>query len=104
MRSIKRGQLPLLILGLLRQEREMYGYAIRQAVARMAEGNYELKEGTLYPLLRLLEEQGLIEHSVRPSSDGPPRKYYRLTESGLRYLETEKQSLQALATFVGGSS
>ncbi len=59
-----------------------YGYSLRQALAARGMG---IEEGTLYPLLRRLEAQGLLESEWR-IEDGPPRRYYRLSEAGGRAL------------------
>jgi PadR family transcriptional regulator PadR len=40
------------------------------------------KQGALYPVLRSLERIGLLQSQVEPSTSGPPRRYYRITESG----------------------
>ena len=55
-----------------------YGYSLRQSLA--ARG-MEIEEGTLYPLLRRLESQGLLESEWR-IEDGPPRRYYKLSVAG----------------------
>lgn len=55
-----------------------YGYSLRQSLA--ARG-MEIEEGTLYPLLRRLESQGLLESEWR-IEDGPPRRYYKLSAAG----------------------
>ena len=55
-----------------------YGYSLRQSLA--ARG-MEIEEGTLYPLLRRLETQGLLVSEWR-IEDGPPRRYYKLSPAG----------------------
>jgi PadR family transcriptional regulator PadR len=55
-----------------------YGYSLRQ---RLAEHGMEIEEGTLYPLLRRLEGQGLLTSEWR-IEDGPPRRYYELSDEG----------------------
>lgn len=57
-----------------------YGYSLRQ---RLAEHGMEVEEGTLYPLLRRLENQGLLSSEWR-IEDGPPRRYYMLSDEGRR--------------------
>lgn len=62
-----------------------YGYAI---AARLDEaGLGEIKGGTLYPLLRRLEEAGDVSIEWRPGEGGPGRKYYEITADGRRRLE-----------------
>ena len=67
--ELRRGALVLATLSQLRSAR--YGYSLRQA---LAEQGMPIEEGTLYPLLRRLEEQGLLASDWR-IEDGPPRRY-----------------------------
>ena len=46
-----------------------------------------MKQGTLYPVLRSLEENSLLESTVEPSVSGPPRRYYKITKDGRVALE-----------------
>jgi PadR family transcriptional regulator, regulatory protein PadR len=78
--ELRRG---VVVLGVLSRLREpQYGYSLRQALA--AHG-LPIEEGTLYPLLRRLETQGLLVSEWR-IEDGPPRRYYRLSQEGERVL------------------
>jgi DNA-binding PadR family transcriptional regulator len=74
--ELRRGVLVLAVLTRLREPR--YGYSLRQA---LAERGMPIEEGTLYPLLRRLESQGLLASEWR-IEDGPPRRYYRLNSEG----------------------
>ncbi|HXQ13568.1 MAG TPA: PadR family transcriptional regulator [Caulobacteraceae bacterium] len=74
--ELRRGVLVLAVLSQLRAAE--YGYSLRQALA--ARG-MPIEEGTLYPLLRRLEGQGLLVSEWR-IEDGPPRRYYRLSATG----------------------
>jgi PadR family transcriptional regulator PadR len=79
-RELRRGVLELVLLSLLQKE-DMYGY---QLVAHIASHDqlFEIKEGTLYPILYRMEDRHWIE-SYRDSPDrGVPRKYYKLTDEG----------------------
>jgi PadR family transcriptional regulator, regulatory protein PadR len=66
-------------LALLRNN-ERYGFELARRLAN-ADG-LVTSEGTLYPLLGRLRKEGLVETTWRESSDGPPRRYYRLTSAG----------------------
>ena len=57
-----------------------YGYSLRQS---LAEKGMPIEEGTLYPLLRRLESQGLLASEWR-IEDGPPRRYYVLNKAGIQ--------------------
>jgi DNA-binding PadR family transcriptional regulator len=74
--ELRRGVLVLAVLSQLRTPQ--YGYSLRQALA--ARG-MPIEEGTLYPLLRRLEEQGLLTSEWR-IEEGPPRRYYTLSPKG----------------------
>jgi DNA-binding PadR family transcriptional regulator len=78
--ELRRGSLVLAILACLRKSH--YGYALRQA---LAEAGLEIAEGTLYPLLRRLESQGLLT-SEWFVEDNRPRRYYRTSAEGRRAL------------------
>jgi PadR family transcriptional regulator PadR len=74
--ELRRGALVLAVLSQLRTAQ--YGYSLRQALAVLG---MPIEEGTLYPLLRRLEAQGLLASAWR-IEDGPPRRYYLLSPQG----------------------
>ena len=74
--DLRKGVLVLAVLSQLRTPQ--YGYSLRQA---LAERGMPIEEGTLYPLLRRLEAQGLLD-SAWQADDGPPRRYYELSAQG----------------------
>jgi len=76
--ELRRGVLMLAVLSQLRKNG--YGYSLRQALG--AKG-MPIEEGTLYPLLRRMEEQGLLQSEWK-IEDGPPRRYYRRSREGER--------------------
>jgi DNA-binding PadR family transcriptional regulator len=67
----------LAVLSQLRSQQ--YGYSLRQALA--AKG-MAIEEGTLYPLLRRLEEKGFLDSEWRIEENNPPRRYYQLSPQG----------------------
>ena len=75
--QLKKGVLELCVLALI-SRRDSYAYEI---AARLAEG-IDMGEGTIYPLMRRMQSDGLVETYLVESSSGPPRKYYKLTEAG----------------------
>jgi DNA-binding PadR family transcriptional regulator len=79
--ELRRGAVVLAVFSQLREPQ--YGYSLRQALA--AKG-MPIEEGTLYPLLRRLEAQGLLSSEWR-IEDGPPRRYYQLSEQGAKLYE-----------------
>lgn len=75
--QLKRGTLELCALSVVSRG-DCYGYEL---VARISEC-MEITEGTIYPLMKRLKDSGLIESYIVESPEGPPRKYYRITEAG----------------------
>ena len=78
--ELRRGSLVLAVLACLRTER--YGYTLRQALA--ADG-LEMEESTLYPLLRRLESQGLLDSEWR-EEEKRKKRFYRLSPAGTAML------------------
>jgi PadR family transcriptional regulator PadR len=86
--QMRRGTLQYCVLALLAEE-ERYGFDLVRALAQ-ADGMVT-SEGTIYPLLSRLRRDGLVESTWQESPSGPPRRYYRLTESGRAALEGFKR-------------
>ena len=89
--ELRRGTLVLTVLSQL--DRKQYGYSLNQS---LAEQGVEIDQSTLYPLLRRLEKQGLLESewSVEGSR---PRRYYALSPMGRETLKTLKEEWFALS-------
>jgi len=90
--ELRRGSLPLAVLAALRSE--LYGYTLRK---HLAEHGMAIDEGTLYPLLRRLESQGLLVSEWR-EEDKRNKRFYRLSADGkaiLKQLLTEWKSIHA---------
>ena len=90
-KSLMTGSTTLLILSLLSGE-EMYGYQMITELARRSDHTFELKEGTLYPILHGLEQDGLVTAREQAAPSGRMRRYYHITEAGLRSLEEKRQA------------
>jgi PadR family transcriptional regulator, regulatory protein PadR len=88
--ELRRGVLVLAVLSQLRTAQ--YGYSLRQALAGRG---MPIEEGTLYPLLRRLEEQELLASEWR-IEEGPPRRYYKLSAKGIRAYKELTESWNAL--------
>ena len=88
--ELRRGVVVLATLSQLRKPR--YGYELRQA---LAEKGMPIEEGTLYPLLRRLEAQGVLSSEWK-IEDGPPRRYYALNADGRRLLARLAGSWQGM--------
>ena len=81
----------MLVLALLKQG-EMYGYQIIEELDRRSEHVFQMKEGTLYPVLHGLEQKGYLEAYRQEAPTGRVRKYYHLTRKGGEALRTEAES------------
>ncbi|QVM84483.1 PadR family transcriptional regulator [Novosphingobium decolorationis] len=75
--QLKKGVLGLCVLALL-SRRNSYAYEI---ASRMADA-VDMGEGTIYPLMRRMQKDGLVSTYLEESPSGPPRKYYAITEAG----------------------
>ena len=84
--QFKKGALELCVLAIL-SEGDCYGYDL---VTQISE-HISITEGTIYPLLRRLKDDGQVETYLQESSSGPPRKYYRITEHGREVLASSTQ-------------
>lgn len=94
--ELRRGALALAVLS--RLTKAEYGYSLRQA---LAERGMPIEEGTLYPLLRRLEAQGLLASEWR-IEDGPPRRYYVLSAAGAALYRDLAQSWRDLVATMDG--
>lgn len=88
--ELRRGVVVLATLSQLRKPR--YGYELRQA---LADRGMPIEEGTLYPLLRRLETQGVLASEWK-IEDGPPRRYYVLNAEGRKLLKKLVESWQGM--------
>jgi PadR family transcriptional regulator PadR len=86
-KELNAGTTALVLLALLAQKGEaLYGYEIAKQLASVDPELALGKQGALYPVLRSLADDGLLESWVEPSVAGPPRRYYRITPLGRRTL------------------
>lgn len=97
-KSLMSGSLSMLVLKLL-SEKDMYGYEMIEVLRSRSENVFELKAGTLYPLLHGLEEKGLLT-VYEQESLGKVRKYYRITQQGKGHLKKKKEEWQEYAQAV----
>lgn len=93
--ELRRGVVVLATLSQLRKPR--YGYELRQA---LADRGMLIEEGTLYPLLRRLETQGLLQSEWK-IEEGPPRRYYSLNTEGKKLLKKLTESWQGMNDVMG---
>ncbi len=97
-KDLNAGISALIILIVLSQAEEpMYGYQIAKLIRQ---DDSSIKQGTLYPVLRTLESNGMLESNVEPSVSGPPRRYYRITQAGRETLTRWLRIWQQIKTLV----
>lgn len=99
-KELLKGTTDLLILRLLKRE-PMYGYGLIQQLDLISKGTFKFKEGTLYPILHQLEQSGYIESFWRESDIGRKRKYYQITDSGLKQLEMKEAEWHMFSGAIG---
>jgi PadR family transcriptional regulator PadR len=93
--QLKKGALELCVLALLAR-RESYAYEIASTLA----ASVGMGEGTIYPLMRRMQDDGLVDTRLAESSSGPPRKYYRLTAAGRAAFTAQKREWRTFADAV----
>jgi len=93
--QLKKGVLELCVLALLSRG-DAYAYEI---ASRLAKG-IDMGEGTIYPLMRRMQSDGLVDTYLVESSAGPPRKYYKLTAAGQASFEAQKAEWTAFSKAV----
>jgi PadR family transcriptional regulator, regulatory protein PadR len=86
--QMRKGVLEMCILALLAKE-EMYTSDI---IEKLKNSKLVVVEGTLYPLLTRLKNAGLLQYYWQESTSGPPRKYFKITDEGLTFLQELKES------------
>ena len=93
-----KGTLPTLILEALVREPN-HGYRIAQSIKERSKGVLDFREGTLYPALHKLENEGLVD-SYEEVENGRPRRYYRITKSGRAILAKDRAEWRELSRAV----
>lgn len=76
--QIKKGVLELCVLSML-FKKDCYGYELVSEISK----NISISDGTIYPLLKRLKDEGYFTSYLEESQEGPPRKYYKLTPLGI---------------------
>lgn len=90
--QFKKGVLNLCVLVLL-DKQDRYGYELVQKIS----DQISISEGSVYPLLRRLTKEGYFTTYLQESTEGPPRKYYKLTDVGRTYLHEQVKEWQSFS-------
>jgi PadR family transcriptional regulator PadR len=88
-RELKKGSIQLCLLAVISGGKK-YGFQIIKELRELSSGYYDLKEGTLYPALHRLEKRGYLKSEWVTQKSGMPRKYYTLTDKGMKALKEAK--------------
>lgn len=106
-KSLLTGSTTMLILKLL-DEKDMYGYQIIEELRKKSNNVFELKAGTLYPLLHTLERKDMLTSYEENADNARVRKYYSITKAGRKYLKERKEEWKiytvAVNDILGGAS
>ena len=97
--DLLQGTLDLLILKTLAFE-PMHGWGISQRIQQVSQDSLQVQQGSLYPALHRLEQQGWIASEWGASENNRRAKYYRLTGSGRKQLEVETERWERLSAAV----
>lgn len=91
----KRGLIELCALALLNKE-DYYGYDLSVIISK----KIDIADGTIYPILRKLKNEGLVKTYLTEGQGGPPRKYYSITESGQEEFLLDRQNWKILVDII----
>jgi DNA-binding PadR family transcriptional regulator len=99
--DLLRGNTEALLLFLVNEMGHTYGYQLIKEIGRRSEGFFHLKEGTVYPALRKLENEGLLQGEWQKMPGGQERRYYRITENGKETLKKKMALWQSFSSAMG---
>lgn len=98
-KELLKGSTAMLVLSVISGE-DMYGYKIVKELEERSENVFSLKEGTLYPLLHTMEDEGLVT-SYWVDVENRKRKYYHITHKGKKLLKEKKEEFEVYSEAVG---
>jgi PadR family transcriptional regulator, regulatory protein PadR len=96
--DLLRGNTDSLLLFLINEHGQTYGYRLIKEIAERSEGYFRFKEGTVYPALRKLENDGLIQGEWKKLPNGQERRYYSMTDGGRALLQQKLVMWQSFAS------
>jgi PadR family transcriptional regulator len=95
------GSLPLLVLKLLARRGPLHGYGVATQIENMSDETLRVEEGSLYPALHRLEEEGWIRARWTTTDTGRRARVYEITPAGRKQLESEEVRWKAITAAVG---
>lgn len=97
--SFQNSYIDMLILKIL-EEKDMYGYELIQKITDISNSTFVLKAGTIYPLLHTLEKEKYVISYEKPITVKQIRKYYKITETGKKYLNCKIQNWKKYSSVI----
>lgn len=99
-KELAHGSTAMLVLALI-SKKDMYGYQIIKELKAKSENVFELQEGTLYPILHTLEQNYLVESYYGETDSARKRRYYKITDKGIKELSEKTDEFKVFTTAVG---
>src|SRR4029079_12040667 len=99
--DLVQGTLDMLLLKILALE-QMNGWALSQRLKQVSGNVLQVSDGSLYPALHKLEQQGWIRSEWKPTENNRRAKFYSLTRLGRRYLEREAANWERISAAISG--
>src|SRR5215831_3795573 len=99
--DVRQGTLALMVLKTLDVLGPLHGYGIARRIEQISGGLLSLNQGTLYPVLLKLEQEGSIASDWGASENNRRARFYRLTRSGRKQLQIETQGWEQTAAIIG---
>jgi PadR family transcriptional regulator PadR len=100
-KDVRQGTLALMVLKTLDVLGAQHGYGIARRIEQISGDLLSVNQGTLYPLLLKLENEGAIASEWRPSENNRKARFYRLTKIGHSQLKSETQDWEQTAAIIG---
>jgi len=99
-KDVQPGTLALMVLKTLDVLGPVHGYGIARRIEQISGALLFVNQGTLYPVLLRLEQEGAIESDWGPSENNRRARFYRLTRAGRKLLESEKRDWEQTAAII----
>lgn len=99
-RDVQQGTLALMVLKTLQVMGPLHGYGIARRIAQISDEALSVNQGTLYPVLLRLEQEGAVASEWKPSENNRRARFYRITRSGENLLESEKRNWEQTVAII----
>ena len=96
--DLLRGNTDALLLALINENGRTYGYRLIKEIEERSRGYFRFREGTVYPALRKLENDGLIRGEWAKLANGQERRYYAITDRGREFLSERLRMWQSFTS------